>query len=123
MSNKTRLQTNNTNLQTLINKANSLPNAGGSSGGSIETCTVVIDIMAPIQGVEAYYIGDGMTLQSTDISMMGATINVVKNTMLLLIGWSSMSECSENVEQICPEIYFNGNMIYFIKDDCTLTYK
>ena len=41
MSNKTRLQTNNANLQSLINKANALPDAG-SGGGSIETCTVTI---------------------------------------------------------------------------------
>lgn len=116
-----KLENNTTSLQAILETVNNLPNASG--GGSVETCTVVIDIIAPIQGgVEAYYIGDGMTLQSTDISMMGVTINVVKNTMLLLIGWSSMSECSENAEQICPEIYFNGNMIYFIKDDCTLTY-
>lgn len=41
MSNKSRLQTNNTNLQELINKAENLPDAGsGSSGGGIETCTV-----------------------------------------------------------------------------------
>ena len=39
MSNKTRLQTNNNNLDVCIAKANSLPNAGG---GSIETCTVKI---------------------------------------------------------------------------------
>ena len=39
MSNKLRLQTNNTNLQALIDKANALPDAGGS-GGSVETCTV-----------------------------------------------------------------------------------
>jgi hypothetical protein len=43
MSNKSRLQTNNTNLQALINKANSLPDAGGGSGGNVETCTVTID--------------------------------------------------------------------------------
>ena len=44
MSNKTRLQTNNTNLQALIDKANALPEAGsGTGGGSVETCTVTID--------------------------------------------------------------------------------
>lgn len=41
MSNKSRLQTNNTNLQALIDKANALPDAGGS-GGSVETCTVTV---------------------------------------------------------------------------------
>jgi hypothetical protein len=41
MSNKSRLQTNNTNLQALINKANALPDAGGGSGGgSVETCNL-----------------------------------------------------------------------------------
>ena len=50
MSNKSQLQTNNTNLDALISRINaakntaaSLPSAGGSSGGgSIETCTVDI---------------------------------------------------------------------------------
>lgn len=44
MSNKTRLQTNNINLQALIDKANALPDAG-SGGGSVETCTVTITDM------------------------------------------------------------------------------
>lgn len=42
MSNKTRLQTNNTNLQVLINKANALPDAGGDSGGG-ETISITIN--------------------------------------------------------------------------------
>lgn len=42
MSNKIRLQTNNTNLQALIDKANALPEAGSGGGGSVETCTVEI---------------------------------------------------------------------------------
>ena len=40
MSNKTRLQTNNTSLQSLIEKANVLPDAGSSGGGNVETCRV-----------------------------------------------------------------------------------
>ena len=43
MSNKTRLQTNNTNLQALIDKANALPEAGSGGSASVETCTVTID--------------------------------------------------------------------------------
>lgn len=46
MSNKSRLQANNTNLQALIDKANALPNAGGGGGsgssGSVETCNLAI---------------------------------------------------------------------------------
>lgn len=47
MSNKTQLQTNNTALDALITRVNaakdiaaSLPDAGGSGGGDVETCTV-----------------------------------------------------------------------------------
>ena len=50
MSNKTRLQTNNTNLQTLIDKANALPDAGSGSGGSVETCTVIFTCFDSIEG-------------------------------------------------------------------------
>jgi hypothetical protein len=58
MSNKSRLQTNNTNLQALIDKANALPEAGGSSGSveDVDTCNVVINTHhAP--GVEMKIIG------------------------------------------------------------------
>ena len=41
MSNKTRLQANNETIQNLINKANSLPDAGSGGGGGVETCTVI----------------------------------------------------------------------------------
>ena len=51
MSNKTQLQTNNSNLDALITRVNaakntaaSLPEAGGGSGG-VETCTVTIDLL------------------------------------------------------------------------------
>lgn len=50
MSNKTRLQTNNANLQALINKANALPDAGGSGGG---ICTITVQSNYPIDGI--YY--------------------------------------------------------------------
>lgn len=47
MSNKSRLQTNNTNLESLIDKANALPEAGNDSGDSDSnlsygTCTVTL---------------------------------------------------------------------------------
>ena len=49
MSNKLRLQANNTNLQELINKANALPDAGGSSGGGrVETCTVTLNVVGSL---------------------------------------------------------------------------
>lgn len=42
MSNKTRLQTNNTNLQVLIDKANALPEAGSGGGGNVETYAIKV---------------------------------------------------------------------------------
>jgi hypothetical protein len=51
MSNKTQLQTNNTALDGYIARINaakdvaaSLPEAGGSGGGGVETCTVVVSL-------------------------------------------------------------------------------
>ena len=41
MSNKSRLQTNNTNLQALIDKANSLPDAGSGGSGGVETYNLI----------------------------------------------------------------------------------
>lgn len=61
MSNKSRLQTNNENLQSLIDKANQLPDAGGGSGGEIGTCTITIDhIDTPAYHIIATQIVDGV---------------------------------------------------------------
>ena len=42
MSNKSRLQTNNENLQSLIDKANQLPEASGGGSSEYKTCTLKI---------------------------------------------------------------------------------
>ena len=44
MSNKTRLQTNNTNLQSLIDKANNLPDAGSGSGSATSGAFDILDL-------------------------------------------------------------------------------
>ena len=63
MSNKTQLQTNNTNLASytdrvtaLIDVANGLPEAGGSSG-SVETCNVEVILNIAGCSVYAYSVG------------------------------------------------------------------
>lgn len=43
MSNLTRLQAVSSSLDTAITKAENLPDAGGGGGGSVETCSVVLD--------------------------------------------------------------------------------
>ena len=51
MSNLTRLQSVSSSLDTAINKANSLPDAGGGSGGgSIETCDVSLNVLINFEG-------------------------------------------------------------------------
>ena len=50
---KTELQSNNVDLQSILNKINALPEAGSGGGGSsgdagtIETCTVVVNVENP----------------------------------------------------------------------------
>lgn len=57
MSNLTRLQTVSSSLDTAINKANALPDAGSGGGASLDTCTIVINNSYPtyvtISGVSA----------------------------------------------------------------------
>ena len=55
MSNKTRLQTNNTNLQALITKANNLPDAG-AGGGGFQTYSVTVNASA-LSGLYALIVG------------------------------------------------------------------
>ena len=114
MSNKTRLQTNNTNLQALINKANSLPDAGsGGSGGSVETCTVTI---MPCGGSTIYYVYNGQCISEATSGTIELT--VTKNTILAINqGWSSMSVQSGSCEKL---FYSMACAAYAIHGDCTL---
>ena len=92
MSNKSRLQTNNTNLQALINKANALPEAGGGgSGGSVNTCTVTVLYPEPIVPVTPYvfYTNSNMEVVSEYFTNT-LTLTVAKGTILLGLGGSSM---------------------------------
>lgn len=79
MSNKSRLQTNNTNLQALIDKANALPDAE-SGGGSAEVVTGSIVANSPL-GVEGtvYYVNGNGVLQQ--ISSVGE-ISVMKHSLI-----------------------------------------
>ena len=46
MSNKTRLQTNNNNLQTILNTVNTLPEGGSGGGMNFETTTLTVEFIS-----------------------------------------------------------------------------
>lgn len=107
MSNKTRLQTNNTNLQALIDKANALPDAEGGSGGA-ETCTLNVlvanvflqstfcllisstgftnDTVVPLYYINGMHMSDHITIEELPAGhqviklnnvLIGSTVNVI----------------------------------------------
>lgn len=55
MSNLSRLQVVSSSLDTAIQKVNNLPDAGGSGGGSVETCNVYLLMGAIADGRFAVY--------------------------------------------------------------------
>lgn len=55
MSQKTDLQSNNTDLQAILNTINNLPEAGSGGSGNIETCTVVIQKDANVGSISDGY--------------------------------------------------------------------
>ena len=84
MSNKSRLQTNNTNLQALIAKANALPSAGSggsSGGGSLETCTVTITGLAD-PDTYIHYIDDNF-IYHVELLITNTSYNILKNSLFL----------------------------------------
>jgi hypothetical protein len=91
MSNKTRLQTNNTNLQALIDKANALPEAGGgSSGGSVETYSGSITatlVMSPdLSQITVFYMDETLTTKSISSPASPFNFSVIKNSVIFVKG-------------------------------------
>lgn len=114
MSNKSRLQTNNNNLQALINKANSLPDAGGG-GGSTDTCTVTLRV-----GGGTCYYTDGNTLELTTTSTGNATITIPINSILAFTSWNSMVRASGSYSLI---FYNQRYAAYYISGDCSFNFS
>lgn len=114
MSNKSRLQTNNTNLQALINKANALPEAGGGGGAGVETCTVNIK---PMTTSTISYVNNGQII-TENIDSSGKTITVIKNTILVINGgWTSMNKTTGS----CTKLFYTMSCAaYSITGDCQL---
>ena len=87
MSNKIQLQTNNADLQSLIDRVNaakdiaaSLPEAGG--GGSLETCTVSLGMDGPTANDSlVYYTNENQEL-ATETFKSSITIKCLKNSII-----------------------------------------
>ena len=120
MSNKSRLQTNNTNLQALINKANALPDAG--SGGSLETCTGTLSIPSDVplaDPVMVYYIDSDLQLKVIPFAA-GETFSCLKNSILYIQNWTAMSDVSGSLEYID---YYMGRATYYVSGNFDLIYR
>lgn len=118
MSNKTRLQTNNTNLQTLINKANSLPEAGGSGGGgSVEMCTVTIVVNAPnFNDFTVYSSDSNLQIVTTTIpGRTGGTFQAAKGTIAVVTPWEGATLDSN---QIYGSGHNGGIGAWIITENC-----
>lgn len=125
MSNKTTLQSNNalisqsnTNLQALINTANALPDAGsgGSGGGSVETCTITITPDGMISpDSPTYWYTDAETMTIKSLSTQKATIMVPKNSIIVIVNWTSSSMVTGSCNRI---FYSGGHTAYQITGDC-----
>ena len=91
MSNKTQLQTNNTNLDALIARVNaakitvaSLPEAGGGEpgGGSLETVTITLSDHLMEPGSMVYYLDSTFSLQSAYL-VANMSFTTIKNSILV----------------------------------------
>lgn len=127
MSNKTQLQTNNTNLDALITRVNaakdtaaSLPDAGNGSGsGNIETCTVTLTV----PNITCYYI-DGNTLElkttTTTYDNDTTTITVPINSIIAIYNsGSSVITSTGSYSDLFSNSHSAGRYIaYYISGDC-----
>ena len=77
---------NTTQLQNLLAKVNALPEAG-SGGGSVETCTVTISMDSnpgSLLGINESGVFDIFPEQVSNSTVYEATINIYKNSMLII---------------------------------------
>lgn len=110
MSNKTRLQTNNTNLQALIDKANSLPDAdsgGGSGGGSVETCSLTITDSTWMIATFIYQSASGelVVIVADPMTPASGTYEVACGSMFYIDGAQSAGSSCNGCKSIAAYAY------------------
>lgn len=108
------LNSHNTQIQNLINKANELPEAGGG-GGSIELCTVTITLFGPSAGdMNVYYTNGSSGLMQVEITGASTVIEVMKNSFICTnFGFSNRDPDAAFIDWGPPV------KLFFITDDAT----
>lgn len=124
MGYKTELQSNNADLQTILNKVNALPEAGGGGGGgSVETCTVVLKTTA---GASSSYYPVNVAYTSVDdsgnvigvnqtVSTSSVTITCVKGLTLAIKYKSSFA--ATNTQTNANLLFYTSPTAVFKLDD------
>lgn len=102
MSFKTDLQSNNTDLQAILDTINALPEAG--SGGSEETYTgdISYDDMTMNGQVDAYYTNSNFEVENAKVEVGNAqTITVLKGSLIYVTAPSTTTHACENATLLC----------------------
>ena len=119
-----KLKNNTAELQALLIAVDELPSAdvggdsGGPGGGGVETCTVSLSLDAPSpEPPTVRYTDENMNLVTETIPG-GLRITVVKNTMIVTNGGSSMDEVeSGDAEKISSSM---GISLFAISGDASI---
>lgn len=113
----TELSTQDSLITQIQNVVNSLPDAGGSGGGSgsVETCTVTI---SPMRFSRVFYVNNGQVVTEELLNIPTKNLTVTKNTIMFIdSGWSESS--AETGE--CNKLFYSmASAVYAINGDCTL---
>ena len=109
-----KVQTNNTNLQTILDTVNALPNAGsGGGGGAVETCTVTINNVGNRLRLEYTTVENGEIIgKSVMLGRMedSLIITMIKNSVLSVINIGDIEDGSSgNISNISLN---NGEVLY-----------
>lgn len=131
MSNKTRLQTNNTKLDALIERVNaakdtaaSLPENGGSNSGggaTVEMCTGTLVVDAPnMNDFTVYSVNENLEAATVTLDAMdGGTFTAAKGTIVAVTPW-----CSHGNYNGCTKCFESvAGMAVVISDNFTITYQ
>lgn len=127
MSYNSELQSNNTDLQAILETINNLPEAGGSGGGGIETCSVTISWFNDntYEPFDIYYSdGSGSVCNiKTATAQYNGTLTCVKGSLIYMSTCATAS--GVQYIQVSSNILFISQMtdpVFGVNGDGTITY-